>query len=151
MFITKDWGAGQPLVSRHGWPLSADAWKHQIPLLAHRGFRSIAHLRSGHGRSSQPWNGNKMGTYGDDLRAFAEALDLKDAIHVSHSTGGSEVVRLGRHGPKRVGKAVLIDAAPPRMLKTPANPGGLPIEVAFSPECAPSLRMKFPIEKGEVP
>ena len=125
----KDWGAGQPIVFSHGWPLSADAWEDQMLFLAGRGYRCIAHDRRGHGRSSQPWNGNEMDTYADDLAALVKALDLKDAIHVGHSTGGGEVARyIGRHGTKRVAKAVLIGAVPPLMLKTPANPGGTPIE-----------------------
>jgi non-heme chloroperoxidase len=125
----KDWGTGQPVVFSHGWPLSADAWEDQMMFLAGRGYRCIAHDRRGHGRSSQPWDGNEMNTYADDLAALVEALDLKDAVHVGHSTGGGEVARyIGRHGTKRVAKAVLISAVPPLMLKTPANPGGLPIE-----------------------
>ena len=125
----KDWGAGQPVVFSHGWPLSSDAWEDQMIFLASRGFRCIAHDRRGHGRSSQPWDGNDMDTYADDLAALVEALDLKDAVHVGHSTGGGEVARyIGRHGTKRVAKAVLISAVPPLMLKTPANPGGLPME-----------------------
>ena len=125
----KDWGTGQPVVFSHGWPLSADAWEDQMLFLADRGYRCIAHDRRGHGRSSQPWDGNEMNTYADDLAALVETLDLKDAIHVGHSTGGGEVARyIGRHGTKRVAKAVLISAVPPLMLKTPANPGGLPIE-----------------------
>src|SRR5436309_466781 len=126
----KDWGTGQPVVFSHGWPLSADAWEDQMLYLASRGYRCIAHDRRGHGRSSQPWNGNEMDTYADDLATLVETLDLKDAIHVGHSTGGGEVARyIGRHGTRRVAKAVLIGAIPPLMLKTPANAGGLPIEV----------------------
>jgi len=126
----KDWGSGQPVVFSHGWPLSADAWEDQMFFLASRGYRCIAHDRRGHGRSSQPWNGNDMDAYADDLAALVEALDLKDAIHVGHSTGGGEVARyIGRHGTKRVAKAVLIGAITPLMLKTAANPGGLPIDV----------------------
>ena len=125
----KDWGQGQPVVFSHGWPLSADAFEDQMIFLAERGYRCIAHDRRGHGRSSQPWAGNDMDTYADDLAKLVEALDLKDAIHVGHSTGGGEVARyLGRHGTERVAKAVLIDAVPPLMLKTAANPGGTPIE-----------------------
>ncbi len=126
----KDWGSGQPVVFSHGWPLSADAWEDQMIFLASNGYRCIAHDRRGHGRSSQPWNGNDMDTYADDLAKLVEALDLKDAIHIGHSTGGGEVARyIGRHGTKRVAKAVLIGAIPPLMLKTAANPGGLPIDV----------------------
>ena len=125
----KDWGKGQPIVFSHGWPLSADAWEDQMNYLADRGYRCIAHDRRGHGRSSQPWDGNEMNTYADDLAELVEKLDLKDAIHVGHSTGGGEVARyIGRHGTKRVSMAVLISAVPPLMLKTAANPGGLPIE-----------------------
>jgi non-heme chloroperoxidase len=125
----KDWGKGQPVVFSHGWPLSADAWEDQMMFLAGRGYRCIAHDRRGHGRSSQPWNGNEMDTYAGDLAALTEALDLHDSIHVGHSTGGGEVARyIGRQGTKRVAKAVLIGAVPPLMLKTPANPGGLPME-----------------------
>jgi non-heme chloroperoxidase len=126
----KDWGTGQPIVFSHGWPLTADAWDPQMVFLASRGYRCIAHDRRGHGRSTQPWSGNEMDTYADDLAALTEALDLRNAIHVGHSTGGGEVARyLGRHGSSRVAKAVLIGAVPPLMLKTPANPGGLPIDV----------------------
>jgi non-heme chloroperoxidase len=125
----KDWGSGQPVVFSHGWPLSADAFEDQMFFLAHRGYRCIAHDRRGHGRSSQPWTGNDMDTYSDDLATLVEKLDLKNAIHVGHSTGGGEVARyIGRHGTKRVAKAVLISAVPPLMVKTPANPAGLPIE-----------------------
>jgi non-heme chloroperoxidase len=126
----KDWGSGQPIVFSHGWPLSADAFEDQMFFLSGRGYRCIAHDRRGHGRSGQPWNGNDMDTYADDLAELVTKLDLKDAIHVWHSTGGGEVARyIGRHGTKRVAKAVLISAVPPLMLKTPANPAGSPIEV----------------------
>lgn len=125
----KDWGSGQPVVFSHGWPLSSDAFEDQMFALAGKGYRCIAHDRRGHGRSSQPWNGNDMDTYADDLAALVQALNLKDVIHVGHSMGGGEVARyIGRHGTKRVAKAVLISAVPPLMLKTPANPAGLPID-----------------------
>jgi non-heme chloroperoxidase len=124
----KDWGAGQPAIFSHGWPLSSDAWEDQMMFLASRGFRCIAHDRRGHGRSSQPWTGADMDTYADDLAALVQALDLKDAIHVGHSTGGGEAARyIGRHGSNRVAKAVLVSAITPLMLQTPANPGGLPL------------------------
>lgn len=126
----KDWGKGQTVVFSHGWPLSADAWEDQMIFLAAHGYRCIAHDRRGHGRSDQPWEGNSLDTYADDLAELTATLELRDAIHVGHSTGGGEVARyIGRHGTKRVAKAVLISAIPPLMLKTPSNPGGLPIEV----------------------
>ena len=126
----KDWGTGEPVVFSHGWPLTADAWEDQMVFLASRGYRCIAHDRRGHGRSSQPWNGNDMDTYADDLATLVETLNLKNAIHVGHSTGGGEVARyIGRHGTKRVAKAVLIGSVTPLMLKTTSNPNGLPIEV----------------------
>ena len=126
----KDWGEGQPIVFSHGWPLSADAFEDQMFFLASHGYRCIAHDRRGHGRSSQPWNGNDLDTYADDLAELMEHLDLKDAIHVGHSTGGGEVVRyLSRHGEGRAAKAVLVAAVPPLMVKTQTNPGGLPNEV----------------------
>ena len=126
----KDWGTGQPVVFSHGWPLSSDAFEDQMFFLAERGYRCIAHDRRGHGRSSQPWSGNDMDTYADDLAKLVEALSLRDAVHVGHSTGGGEVARyIARHGSKRVAKAVLIGAVPPLMLKTDKNPGGLPKKV----------------------
>jgi len=126
----KDWGTGPAVVFSHGWPLCADAFEDQMFFLASRGYRCIAHDRRGHGRSSQPWTGNDMDTYADDLAELVLTLDLKNAVHVGHSTGGGEVARyIGRHGTKRVAKAVLIGAVPPLMLKTAANPGGLPIDV----------------------
>jgi non-heme chloroperoxidase len=125
----KDWGNGQPIVFSHGWPLHSDAFEDQMFYLASRGYRCIAHDRRGHGRSSQVWTGHDMDTYADDLSALIEKLDLKDAILIGHSTGGGEVVRyMARHGTSRVAKAVLISAIPPLMLKTPANPGGLPLQ-----------------------
>src|SRR5918995_7029040 len=126
----KDWGSGPPVVFSHGWPLSADSWESQMFFLASQGYRCIAHDRRGHGRSSQPWDGNDMDTYADDLAALLDALDLRGAVLVGHSTGGGEVARyIGRHGTGRVAKAVLVNGIPPLMLKTPANPDGLPIEV----------------------
>ncbi len=126
----KDWGAGQPAVFSHGWPLSADSWEAQMLFLASKGYRCVAHDRRGHGRSSQPWNGNDMDTYADDLSELIETLNLKDAVLIGFSAGGGEVARyVGRHGTKRVAKAALISAVPPLMLKTAANPAGLPIEV----------------------
>jgi len=125
-----DWGTGQPVVFSHGWPLSADAFEDQMFYLAERGFRVIAHDRRGHGRSAQPFTGNDMDTYADDLAELVTHLKLKDAIHIGHSTGGGEVARyIGRHGTARVAKAVLIGAVPPLMLKTEANPLGLPLSV----------------------
>ena len=125
-----DWGKGQPIVFSHGWPLSADAFEDQMAYLAMHGYRCIAHDRRGHGRSSQPWNGNDMDTYADDLATLVEKLNLPKAVHVGHSTGGGEVARyIARHGTSRVAKAVLIGAVPPLMLKTPANPDGTPKEV----------------------
>ncbi len=126
----KDWGTGQPIVFSHGWPLTADDWDGQMLFFGQQGYRVIAHDRRGHGRSTQTWDGNDMDTYADDLAALTEKLDLKNAIHVGHSTGGGEVARyIGRHGSKRVGMAVLISSVPPLMLKTEKNPGGLPISV----------------------
>jgi non-heme chloroperoxidase len=124
----KDWGSGQPITFSHGWPLTADAWDAQMLFLAQQGYRVIAHDRRSHGRSSQTWEGNDMDTYADDLATLFEALDLQKAIMIGHSTGGGEVARyIGRHGSKRVAKAVLISAVPPIMLKSEKNPGGLPM------------------------
>src|SRR5674536_168556 len=126
----KDWGKGQPVVFSHGWPLSADSWEAQMMFLADHGYRCIAHDRRGHGRSSQPWNGNDMNTYADDVSELIESLDLKGAVLIGFSAGGGEVARyIGRHGTKRLAKAALISAVPPLMLKTAANPGGLPMKV----------------------
>jgi len=126
----KDWGKGQPVLFSHGWPLTADAWDAQMVFLGQRGYRVIAHDRRSHGRSDQTWDGNHMDSYADDLHTLIETLDLKDLILVGHSTGGGEITHyMGRHGTKRVAKAVLVGAVPPLMLKTAANPGGLPLEV----------------------
>src|ERR1700689_64530 len=126
----KDWGTGQPVVFSHGWPLNADAWDAQMFFLARNGYRVVAHDRRGHGRSSQPWNGNEMDKYADDLAELLDSLNVQGAMLVGHSTGGGEVARyIGRHGTKRVSKAVLIGAVPPLMLKTETNPGGLPKDV----------------------
>jgi non-heme chloroperoxidase len=126
----KDWGTGQPVVFSHGWPLSSDAWESQMGFLAEQGYRCIAHDRRGHGRSSQPWHGNEMDTYADDLAQLIEQLDLKDAVLVGHSTGGGEVARyIGRHGTARLTGAVLVGAVPPLMVQTEANSGGLPLAV----------------------
>src|SRR6266540_1135988 len=126
----KDWGSGQPVVFSHGWPLSADAWEDQMVFLGAHGYRCIAHDRRGHGRSSQPWDGNEMDTYTDDLAQLIEELDLRDATLIGFSTGGGEVVRyIGRHGTARVAKVALVSAVPPFMLRTDDNPGGVPIEV----------------------
>jgi non-heme chloroperoxidase len=126
----KDWGKGQPVLFSHGWPLTADAWDGQMAFIGAQGYRVIAHDRRSHGRSDQTWDGNHMDQYADDLAALIEALDLKDLVMVGHSTGGGEVTHyLGRHGTARVAKVVLVGAVPPLMLKTDANPGGLPIEV----------------------
>ena len=126
----KDWGEGPPVVFSHGWPLNSDSWEAQMLFLASSGLRCIAHDRRGHGRSGQPWDGNEMDTYADDLAALIEALDLRDVILIGFSTGGGEVTRyIGRHGTARVAKLVLVSAVPPFMLKTDDNPGGVPIEV----------------------
>ena len=126
----KDWGSGQPVVFSHGWPLSADAWESQMLFLAQNGYRAVAHDRRGHGRSSQPSEGNEMDTYADDLATLIEKLDLRDAVLVGHSTGGGEVARyIGRHGTSRVAGAVLVSAVPPHLVKTESNPSGVPLEV----------------------
>ncbi|HKB89213.1 MAG TPA: alpha/beta hydrolase [Opitutaceae bacterium] len=126
----KDWGTGQPIVFSHGWPLCSDSWESQMIFLAEKGYRCVAHDRRGHGRSTQTWDGNEMNTYADDLSAVIEALDLKDMVMIGFSTGGGEVARyIGRHGTKRTAKAVLVSSVPPIMVKTAANPGGLPIEM----------------------
>lgn len=149
----KDWGSGQPVVFSHGWPLSSDAWEAQMLFVAEHGFRAVGHDRRGHGRSSQPWHGNEMDTYADDLAGLIEALDLTDIVLVGHSTGGGEITRyIGRHGTKRVAKAVLVGAVPPLMLKTDRNPLGLPLEV-FDSFRAASLadRSQFYREVAEGP
>src|SRR4051794_21218789 len=126
----KDWGSGPPVVLSHGWPLSSDSWEAQMLLLAENGFRCIAHDRRGHGRSSQPWDGNEMDTYGDDLATLIEALDLRGVTLIGFSTGGGEVARyIGRHGTDRVAAVALVSSVPPFMLQTEDNPGGVPIEV----------------------
>ena len=126
----KDWGSGQPIVFSHGWPLTADAWDEQLSFFASNGFRAVAHDRRGHGRSSQPWDGNDMDHYADDLADLIEHLDLHDAVLVGHSSGAGDITRyIGRYGTGRVAKAVLVDSIPPLMLKTDANPDGVPIEV----------------------
>lgn len=126
----KDWGSGTPVVFSHGWPLQSDAWEDQMIFLASHGYRVIAHDRRGHGLSSASWTGNDMDTYADDLGTLLDALDIKDAVLVGHSTGGGEVARyIGRHGEDRVAKAALIAAVPPQMVQSPTNPGGLPISV----------------------
>ena len=125
----KDWGSGQPVVFSHGWPLNADAWDDQMLFVASHGYRAIAYDRRGHGRSSQPWDGNDMDTYADDLAMLIEQLDLHDAVVIGHSAGGGDVARyIGRYGTARLAKVVLVDAIPPLLLKTEANPGGTPIE-----------------------
>ena len=143
----KDWGIGQPLVFSHGWPLSSDSWEAQMYFLATAGYRCIAHDRRGHGRSSQPWDGNEMDTYADDLAQLIESLDLKDVVLIGFSTGGGEVARyLGRHGTTRVAKVVLVSAVPPLMLKTQSNPQGTPIE-AFDEIRAGSLKDRSQLYK----
>jgi len=126
----KDWGTGQPIVFSHGWPLNSDCWDGQMQFFAARGYRCIAHDRRGHGRSTQPWNGNDMDTYADDLATLINALDLKDMVLIGHSTGGGEITHyVGRHGTSRLAKVVLVSAIPPRLVKTEANPEGIPLEV----------------------
>jgi non-heme chloroperoxidase len=126
----KDWGTGQPVVLSHGWPLNSDSWEAQMLFLASKGYRCIAHDRRGHGRSGQPWNGNEMDTFADDLASLIETLDLRNIFLAGFSMGGGEVARyIGRHGTKRLAKAALISAVPPLMLKTDANPNGVPIDV----------------------
>ena len=147
----KDWGKGQPIVFSHGWPLTADDWDGQMLFFGQQGYRVIAHDRRGHGRSTQTWDGNEMDTYADDLAALTEKLDLKNAIHVGHSTGGGEVARyIGRHGTKRVAMAVLISAVPPLMVKTDKNPTGAPIEV-FDELRAAVLQKSAPVLSGHHP
>jgi len=126
----KDWGSGQPVLFSHGWPLNSDSWEAQMLFVAQNGFRAVGHDRRGHGRSTQPWDGNEMNTYADDLAMLIETLDLRDVVLVGFSTGGGEVTRyIGRHGTDRVAKVALISAVPPLMLKTDRNPGGLPVEI----------------------
>ena len=140
----KDWGSGQPIVFSHGWPLSADDWDTQMLFFLKHGYRVIAHDRRGHGRSSQTGDGHDMDHYADDLAALTEHLNLKDAIHVGHSTGGGEVVRyLGRHGESRVAKAAILSAVPPLMVKTAANPNGLPKQ-NFLGRCSTTCRRSSP-------
>jgi pimeloyl-ACP methyl ester carboxylesterase len=153
----KDWGNGQPIVFSHGWPLSADAWEDQMIFLAAHGYRCIAHDRRGHGRSDQTWEGNNLDTYADDLAELTAVLDLRDAIHVGHSTGGGEVARyIGRHGTKRVAKAVLIGAIPPLMLKTPSNPAACRsrYSISFAPTYSPiarsSARISAPLSTAPI-
>ena len=126
----KDWGTGQPIVFSHGWPLNSDSWESQMLFLASNGYRCVAHDRRGHGRSSQPWVGNEMNTFADDLACVLDTLDLQNAVLVGFSMGGGEVARfIGRHGTKRIAGAALVSAVPPQMLKTTTNPGGLPMDV----------------------